>query len=58
LLVLKIYLLLLPGDDERVGLICFLHGGSIKDEGDINVNNFIGLTTWRLAFRMATLRRR
>ena len=49
-LVLGIYLLLLPGDSEGTGWIRFLHGDSVKDEGDISVNNFIGLTTWRLGF--------
>ena len=50
-LVLGIYLLLLlPSDGEGVGWIRFLHGGFVEDEGDISVNNFIGLTTWRLGF--------
>jgi hypothetical protein len=50
-LVLGIYLLLvLPGDGEGTRWIHFLHGGSVEDEGDISVNNFIGLTTWRLGF--------
>ena len=48
-LVLGTYLLLLlSGDGEGTGWIRFLHGGSVEDEGDISVNNFIGLTTWRL----------
>ena len=50
-LVLGIYLLLLlPGDGEGTWWVRFLHGGSVEDEGDISVNNFIGLTTWRLGF--------
>ena len=43
-------LLLLPDDGEGAGWIRFLHGDSVEDEGDISVNNFIGLTTWRLGF--------
>jgi hypothetical protein len=47
-LVLGVYLLF--GDGEGAGWIRFLHGGSVEDEGDISVSNFIGLTTWRLSF--------
>jgi len=47
-LVLGIYLL--PGDDEGVWWIRFLHGGSVEDEGDIGVSNFLSLMTWRLGF--------
>jgi len=53
-LVLGIYLLLLlllSGDGEGAGWICFLHSGSIEDESDnYAVNNFLGMTTWRLFF--------
>jgi hypothetical protein len=28
----------------------FSHYGSVEDEDDISVSNFIGLTTWRLGF--------
>ena len=50
-LVLGIYLLLLlPGDGEETGWIRVLHDGSDEDEGDINVNNFLGMTTWRFVF--------
>ena len=47
-LVLGIYLL--PGDGEGVWWICFLHGSSVEDEGDIGVSNFLSLMTWRLGF--------
>jgi hypothetical protein len=57
-LVLGVYLLLLPGDSDGAGWIRFLHGSFVEDEGDISVSNFIGLTTWRLAFRIVTSRRR
>jgi hypothetical protein len=48
-LVLGIYLLLLsPGDKEGARWIRFLHGGSVEDEGDNGVSNFLGLMTWKL----------
>jgi hypothetical protein len=48
---LGIYLFLLSGDGEGEGWIRFLHGGSIKDEGDnYGVNNFLGMMTLRLFF--------
>jgi len=51
LLVLEIYfLLLLSGDGKGAGWIRLLHGGSVEDEGDTDVNNFIDLTTWRFDF--------
>jgi len=51
LLVLEIYfLLLLSGDGKRAGWIRLLHGGSVEDEGDTDVNNFIDLTSWRFGF--------
>ena len=51
LLVLEIYfLLLLSGDGKGAGWIRLLHGGSVEDEGDTDVNNFIDLTTWRFGF--------
>ena len=51
ILVLEIYfLLLLSGDGKGAGWIRLLHGGSIEDEGDTDVNKFIDLTTWRLGF--------
>jgi hypothetical protein len=28
----------------------FLYGGSVEDEGDIGVSNFLGITIWRLDF--------
>jgi hypothetical protein len=28
----------------------FFHYGSVEDEDDISVSNFIGLTSWRLGF--------
>jgi hypothetical protein len=52
-LVLGIYLLLLllSGDDERVGWNRFLHGGSIEDGGDnYDVNILTDTTTWKLLF--------
>ena len=51
LLVLKIYfLLLLSGDGKGAGWIRPLHGGSVEDEGDTDISNFINLTTWRFGF--------
>ena len=51
LLVLENYfLLLLSGDGKGAGWIRLLHGGSVEDEGDTDVNNFIDLTTWRFGF--------
>ena len=50
LLVLEIYFLLLSGDGKGAGWIRLLHGGSVEDEGDTDVNNFIDLTTWRFGF--------
>ena len=51
LLVLDIYfLLLLSGDGKGAGWIRLLHDGSVEDEGDTDVNNFINLTTWRFSF--------
>ena len=51
LLVLEIYfLLLLSGDGKGAGWIRLLHGGSVEDGGDTDVNNFIDLTTWRFGF--------
>ena len=51
-LVLKFYLLLLlSGDGEGEWWNRFLHGGSVKDEGDnFGVSIFIDTTTWRLLF--------
>jgi len=47
---LGIYLLLFS-DGEKTGWIRFLHGGSVEDEGDnYDVNNFLGMMTWRLFF--------
>ena len=51
LLVLENYfLLLLSGDDKGAGWIRLLHGGSVEDEGDTDISNFINLTTWRFGF--------
>ena len=51
LLVLENYFLpLLSGDGKGAGWIRLLHGGSIEDEGDTDVNKFIDLTTWRFGF--------
>jgi hypothetical protein len=51
-LVLEIFLLLLlSGDGERAGWNCFLHDGSVEDEGDnYGVSNFTSMTIWRLFF--------
>ena len=49
LLVLDIYFLL-SGDGKGAGWIRLLHGGSVEDDGDTDVNNFIDLTTWRFGF--------
>ena len=58
-LVLRIYLLLFSGDGERAEWNRFLHGGSVEDEGDnYGVNSFIGMTTWRPFFPVATSRQR
>jgi hypothetical protein len=49
-LVLGIYLLL-SADAEGEGWDHFLHGGSVKDEGDnYGVSNFTGTMTWRPFF--------
>jgi hypothetical protein len=42
---LEIYLLLflLRGDGEGARWICLLHGGSLKDEGDNGVNNYLSM---------------
>ena len=51
LLVLENYfLLLLSGDGKGAGWIHLLHGGSVEDEGDTDVSNFIDLMTFRLGF--------
>jgi hypothetical protein len=49
-LVLGIYLILLSGDGKGAEWIRFLHDGSIEDEGDNGVSNFLSLITWRLGF--------
>jgi hypothetical protein len=49
-LVLRIYLNLLPDDGEGAEWIRFLYGGSIEDEGDNGVSNFLSLITRRLGF--------
>jgi len=46
---LGIYLLF--SDGEETWWIRFLHDSSVEDEGDnYGVNNFLGMTTWRLFF--------
>ena len=46
-----IYLLLLSGDSEGAEWNRFLYDGFIEDEGDnYTVNNFTGMTIWRLLF--------
>ena len=51
LLILEIYFfLLLSGDGKGAGWIHLLHGGSVEDEGNTDVCNFIDLMTWRLGF--------
>jgi hypothetical protein len=50
-LVLVIYFLpLLSGNGEGAWWIRFLCSGSMEDEGDNGVSNFLGSTTWRLGF--------
>jgi hypothetical protein len=50
-LVLGIYLLLLSGDGEETRWNCFLYGGYVENDNDkYGVNNFSGMTTWRLFF--------
>nr|AWA45070.1 hypothetical protein SO33D14_000009 [Saccharum officinarum] len=49
LLVLGIYLLL-SGDGERAEWNHFLHGGSVKDEGDNYGVSILTSITWRLLF--------
>ena len=45
----RIYLLL-SDDSERAGWNCFLHGGSVKDEGDNYGVSILTSMTWRLLF--------
>lgn len=59
ILVLGIYFLLfLSDDDEEVKWIWFLHDDSDEDDGDnYDVNNFLGMNTWRIWFHTTTSRR-